>query len=524
MRLSRTWYFSMALLALLPACRTGGPPYAAGDALAQFEIERGFRIELFASEPAVASPVAMEFDEDGRIFVVEDRGYPLETAQPLGRIKLLEDTNGDGRPDKTTIFADGLKLPTGVMRWKKGILVTDAPFVWYLEDTDGDGRADRREKVLEGFAFTNPQHTVNTPLYGLDNWIYLAHENATTAVVYKDRFGDPGSDIRFSGKAPGPAIVDRARNVRFQPDSGRLEALAGSSQFGHTFDAWGHHFTLNNSNHTRHEVLSAAAVRRNPHLALANAMQDVSDHGAAAKVFPITRNPEFQMLTNAGEFTSACGLTMYLGGGVPAWDNSSFVAEPVHNLVHRDVWTPQGSTFRTSRATEGREFLASRDPWFRPVNFYIGPDGALYVIDYYRQLIEHPEWMSAEVSRGPDLYNGQDRGRIYRITRSDNPPPLPRGIQLSKAPDAELVARLADPNIWWRRTAQRLLVDRHAVGMVPGLLQMARQNASPVGRLHALWTLEGLGKLDPALIEQALRDTSPGVRENAVRLAESFSL
>ena len=161
--------------ALISCARTAGPPFPAEKALGTLKVEEGFSIDLFAAEPLLASPVAMEFDESGRIFVVEMPGYPLDT-RPTGRIRLLEDRDGDGRPERSTVFADGLVLPTGVMRWKKGVLVTAAPDVWYLEDADGDGRAERREKVLTGFAFSNPQHTVNSPVYGLDNWIYLAHE------------------------------------------------------------------------------------------------------------------------------------------------------------------------------------------------------------------------------------------------------------------------------------------------------------------------------------------------------------
>src|SRR5512133_1564135 len=188
--MKRVWLLAALLAAA--GCRKSGPPFSPKEALGKFQIERGYRMELFAAEPDVVSPVAMDFDENGRIYVVEDRGYPLNVKGKVGRVKLLEDTDGDGIPDRTTIFADNLVLPTGVMRWKKGILVTDAPDVWYLEDTNGDGKADIKQKVLTGFPFTNPQHTVNGPIYGLDNWIYLAHENAVTAIVFKDLYGDRG--------------------------------------------------------------------------------------------------------------------------------------------------------------------------------------------------------------------------------------------------------------------------------------------------------------------------------------------
>jgi len=497
--------------ALMTACRKSGPPYSVDDELKTFKIESGFHVEKFSSEPNVVSPVAMDFDENGRIYVVEDRGYPLSTDNPLGRVKLLEDTNGDGIPDRVTIFADKLIMPTGVMRWKKGILVTDAPNVWYFEDTDGDGKADVKKLMLTGFAVTNPQHTVNNPVYGLDNWIYLAHEGPATAIIYKKQFGDRGSDIRFPDRADVPGLKEHNRNVRFRPDTYQVEALSGSSQYGHAFDDWGHHFTTNNSDHVREEMIAARYLERNPDLPVSSAMQQISDHGAAAKVYPITLHPRFEMLTEVGQFTSACGITSYHG--------ALFVAEPVHNLAHQDLLSDAGAAYSARRAHDNVEFLASTDAWFRPVNFYIGPDGALYVMDFYRLVIEHPEWMATDAANSKDLTTGIDRGRIYRIVPDGTPAPKP--VKLGAASSPELVRELANPIIWWRRTAQRLLVDRKAVEVAPGLVRMVHENQSGVGRLHALWTLDGLGKLDTPEIETALADHEAGVRENAIIMAES---
>ncbi|MBI3472678.1 MAG: c-type cytochrome, partial [Candidatus Solibacter usitatus] len=268
----------------------------------------------------------------------------------------------------------------------------------------------------------------------------------------------------------------------------------------------------NNSNHLRHEVIAARYLRRNPDLPVMNAMQDLSDHGNGAEVYPITRNPRYEMLTEVGTMTSACGLTLFQG--------ASFVAEPVHGLVHRDLWKPAGASFSASRAYQREEFLASTDAWFRPVNFYVGPDGALYLMDYYRLSIEHPEWMSTHTHNSPDLYEGNDRGRIYRIV-PEGGSPADRNLRLGEAPDEELVKQLGNANPWWRRNAQRLLMDRKSVAAAPLLERMAREDASAVARLHALWTLDGLGKLDRGLIERALSDPNPGVRENAIILGEA---
>lgn len=507
---------------LLVACsRSSGPPYSPKQALQTFKIEPGFRIELFVSEPQISDPVAMEFDEDGRIYVVEMHGYPLDTG-PSGRVKLLRDSDGDGRPDLTTVFADGLVMPTGVMRWKKGVLVTAAPDILYFEDTNGDGKADIRKVVLTGFPFSNPQHTVNSPVYGLDNWIYLAFEGPSRGILFP-QFSDPGQALRFPDR-PDVAPVDVGRRaVRFRPDTFAVEQRSGETQFGHTFDAWGHYFTLNNSNHARHEVIAARYLNRNPDLLVPTAMQNISDHGSNARVYPINRNLRVEMLTEFGEFTSACGMTQYWGGAFPPQFNGvSFVNEPVHNLVHRDVLRDSGSTFVASRARDGVEFLASTDPWFRPVNLTVGPDGALYLLDYYREVIEHPEWTSTSVQTSQNLYNGSDRGRIYRIVPDASPLPLARNLRLSQASDEELVGHLASANSWWRGTAQRLLVDRKSKASVSRLQNLFRQSPSALGRLHALWTLQGMNELEPAVIESALTDSEAGVRENAIRLAEPY--
>jgi putative membrane-bound dehydrogenase-like protein len=452
----------------------------------------------------------MEIDEAGRVYVVEMHGYPLDKGGS-GKIKLLTDTDGDGKMDKSTPFAEGLTLPNGIMRWKNGVIVTDAPDVLYLEDRDNDGRADVRKVLLTGFALSNPQHNLNTPLYGLDNWIYLAHEPAVTANVYRKEFGDEGKAVGFPGVPGAPSLPVNAagRNVRFRPDTHELEILSGASQFGQTFDTWGHHFGVSNARHLFQEVLPARYALRNPDLLLSKSTQSLPDHGDAAEVFPITQNPQHQLLTDVGVITSACAVTSYLGGAFPeGFEETVFVAEPVHNLVHADTLTPKGASFAAARRYRDREFLASTDSWFRPVNFYVGPDGALYVLDYYRQIVEHPEWMSEEVNASGALYNGTDKGRIYRVVPTNFRPAAGKP-SLAGAPAAELVRALAHPNLWWRRTAQRLLVDGKAPAAVGPLAQLVRESPFAPARLHALWTLEGMGKLDTALIVRALRDPRP---------------
>ena len=499
------------------------PPLDGRQALESIEVMDGFRVELFASEPLVQDPAAMEVDEFGRIYVVEMRGYPLN-ASGMGRVKLLEDTNGDGYPDSYTIFADSLAFPKGIMRWKNGVLVTDAPHLYYLEDSTGDGKADIREIILSGFARSNPQHNFNTPIYGLDNWIYLANGGTIWTETYHELFGDRGREVHFHGVENAPVLPQNAagRNVRFRPDIHQIENRSAWTQFGHTFDSWGRHFLISNAHHHFHEAIAKEYVDRNPALPLRSAIHYTPEHGNAAEVYPVTINPEHQLLTDIGIFTSASGITWYLGGAFPEpFDQVTFVAESVHNLVHADIVEPDGAVFRARRLNEDSEFLASRDSWFRPVQIYIGPDGALYVIDYYRRIIEHPQWMDDEIIAGEDLYESTQRGRIYRVVPEDmESPDWTNNVNLGNVPAAELVESLQSKNIWWRRNAQRLLVDRDETEAVPGLIDLINHSEKATARLHALWTLEGLDQLENDLIMKALRDESSGVRENAIKLAE----
>ena len=526
--LRRNLWFGALLVAFVGiGCESDvtGPPFAPDQALSTFHLPEGFRIELVAAEPLIADPVAMDIDEFGRIFVAEMPGYPLDVGG-TGRIKLLHDTDGDGQPDMSILFADGLRLPTGLMRWKQGVLVTDPPDLLYLADTDGDGIADKRTVILTGFALSNAQHNANKPLYGMDNWIYVANNGPIWwTEKYRDPFGDQGSEIHY------PAFPDSVRlprngadrNIRLKPDAIQLESLSSRSQFGQTFDPWGRHFLVDNSHHHYMEVIAARYFENSSQIPVAQAIHYTSDQGNPAQVFPVTRNPEHQLLTDRGVFTSACGLIWYAGGLFPApYDqNVTFVAEPVHNLIHVDRVVNSGTVFTAQRIEQNREFLASTDGWFRPVNFSVGPDGALYVVDYYRRIIEHPEWMDDEAAASDDITHGTDRGRLYRIVPENSPAmDWHDRVDLGQLPSADLVEHLESSNKWWRMQAQRLLVTRHDVSATDRLIAMAQSSPHPEARIHALWTLDGLGRLDSGLIKRSLVDIDPRVRENAILLTE----
>ncbi|MDQ3212598.1 MAG: c-type cytochrome [Acidobacteriota bacterium] len=502
-------------------CRRETPPSSAEKALETFQLPPGFRIELAAAEPDVKDPVAMAFDERGRLFVVELSGYPLGVGN--GRIKLLEDRDGNGRFETSTVFADNLQFPTGVLPWKGGVLVTAAPDVLYFADTNGDNRADTRRVVLTGFATTNPQLRVNGLLHGLDNWIYVSYPRVLQPQRYVQEFGGRGSPIHFPDHPGIPAVdaLAKGTDVRFRMDPPQLEAAAGNGQFGNAFDASGNRFTVWNNDHARHVVLGERYGSANPHLAVRSAMHSISDHGNAATLFPITDQPLHVHESEIGHFTSASGIAVDAGGTFPApFQGGLFVCDPVHNVVHADRLSSAGVTFTASRALKDREFLASTDSWFRPVFTAGGPDGALYVVDFHRKLVEHPEWLPAEMMNAHDQAAGRDRGRIYRVafgaTARDRPQATP-----ADGLGSQLVQHLGHSNLWWRATAQRLLVERQDRSVVPGLRAMVRQNgAAQPARLHALWTLEGLAALDGETVLHALEDGDPGIREHAIRLAE----
>jgi putative membrane-bound dehydrogenase-like protein len=470
----------------------------------------GFQVELVASEPLVQSPIAFAWGPDGKFWVVEMGDYPLgleNKGKPGGRIKYLEDTDGDGCYDKATVFLDGLSYPTSVLPWRRGVLVTCAPEIFYAEDTQGTGKADLRVPLYTGFAQGNPQHRVNSLIWGLDNWIYCAN-------------GDSGGRIK---SAKTSASIDlRGRDLRIRPDDGRLDAQAGQTQYGRCRNDWGDWFGCNNSNPMYQYVLADHYIRRNPHLAAPDSRLSVSLTPGAAPVFPISRTlPRFNDPHAFNHFTSACSVIVYrdeLFG--PAFSHSTFVSEPVHNLIHREILSAKGVTFTSRRAPDEQdcEFLASSDNWFRPTSIQTGPDGALWVADMYRAVIEHPEWIPVDWQKRIDLRAGADKGRIYRV--------YPVGAKLREIPrldrldTAGLVAALDSPNGWQRDTAQQMLLWRKDAAAVPLLEKMTTDCQRPLGRLHALCTLDGMNALTPALLQRSLGDAHPGVRRHAVRLCE----
>lgn len=472
-----------------------------------FRTRPGLRVELAAAEPLVVDPVAFAWGADGRLWVAEMHDYPLGVdGQPAGRIRVLFDDDGDYRYDRAETFLDGLNFPSGVMPWRHGVLITSAPHLLFAADMDGDGRADEIRVLFTGFGEGNQQHRVNGLQWGLDNWVYCAN-------------GDSGGEIE--SLATGARVNISGRDFRIRPDEGLLDPQTGQTQFLRSQDDWGNWFGSNNANPMFHFVLDDAMLRRNPHLAVERVRVDVPEVPGTAPVYPISRSQaRFNDPHTLNRFTSACSSMVYrdelLG---PAFAGNTFVSEPVHNLVHREVLSPRGATFNSRRAIDEQqsEFLASSDNWFRPTMLRVGPDGALWMADMYRLIIEHPEYIPAELRRQLDLRAGSDRGRIWRVVPvGQSPRPFPR---LDRMSPAQLAAALDSPSGWQRDMAQQLLLERGGAEAVPLLERMVRDAARAQARLHALCTLDGLGALTTDTIRRALADAHPGVRRHAVRLA-----
>ncbi len=496
-----------------PATTQLPPPKSPAQALSAFTPRPGMQVELVAAEPLVADPVDIAWGPDGKLWVVEMADYPLGMdgrGQPGGRVRCLEDTTGDGRYDRSTVFLDGIPFPTGVMPWRGGVLVSAAPAVLFAEDTTGDGRADRQTSLYTGFGEGNQQHRVNGLRWGLDNWIYLAN-------------GDSEGAIR-SAKT-GEVVDIRGRDLRIRPDTGKLDPQTGRAQFGRNRDDWGNWFGCNNSRPIWHYVLADHYLRRNPRVVPPRPIVEISDPPGAGPVFPTSETLErFNDFDRANRFTSACGTMIYrdnLLGDVFA--GNAFICEPVHNLVHREILKPHNFTFASRRADDEQrsEFLASSDNWFRPTVAKTGPDGALWIVDMYRLVIEHPQWIPEEWQRRLNLRDGDDRGRIYRVLPQDKSPrEVPKLADLSAV---QLVAHLETTNGWQRDMVQQLLVWRGDAAATEHLEAMLAGSQLPQARLHALCALDGIEALTPKHLRLALGDAHPGVRRHAIRLCERWT-
>jgi mono/diheme cytochrome c family protein/glucose/arabinose dehydrogenase len=480
------------------------PVLTPEQALQSLHLPAGYHAELVASEPLVQDPVAIDFDADGRMYVVEMRGYMpnLEGKGedvPNGRIVVLQDTNDDGKMDKSTVFLDSLVLPRSVKVMEHGVLVAMTPELWYAQDTNGDLRADRKVRVRDDYGNleSNPEHNANTPFWGIDNWIHNAN--------YEGEF-------------------------RLRGDHFDFRPTASIGQWGVSQDAYGRIYRNSNSDPLHVDLVPAHYYTRNPQQSRSRGVYEALTGNVP--VFPAHPTPAvnrgymdgiLRPDSTLAEFTSAGSPTVYVGDRLPQeLAGNVFVTEPAANLVHRFIVeeTPDGG-LKGRSAYEGDEFVSSTDTRFRPVNVASAPDGTLYVVDMYRGIIQHKAYITpylAKEIQDHRLEQPVGLGRIYRIvhdgTKRDKRP------QLSEKSPAELVGFLSHPNGWWRMTAQRLLVERNAREVAPALRKLVAESPNELARLHALWTLDGLGEADAATTQHALADRSVAVREAALRISE----
>ena len=503
---------SVALLAgcLLPRCAAlaaDGPRDPAAERATFRFADPDLVIECVASEPQVFSPVAMAWDERGRLFVAEMRDYPESSTG--GSIRMLEDRDGDGRYETATVFADGLPFPNSVLPWNGGVLVTAAPDLWFLRDADGDGVAEERRVVFRGFGKGNQQLRANGLFWGLDGWVYG---------------GNGRSDGEIQSTLPGAPLPQslRGRDFRFRPETGAIETLAGRCQFGNTRDDWGNRFLSWNTIPIRHEVIPDAYLTRTPLVArlAPDPLADLLPAGDRGEVFPMTPAPLVFNNESVNHFNALAGLSIYRGNALgEAYRGNAFVGESLRNLVHRRVLVPDGPTFQAVRAEAGKEFLASEDPWFHPVYFAAGPDGALYIADFYRRFVEHPTWVARDTRSRVRWDEGNQHGRIWRVRRRESAryngtSPFAKPLSVPA-----LVAALDTDNGWRRDTAHRLLVERRdpaSVGIIEATLPCLRR---PEARVAGLGAWAAMAGNNPRWLLTQLTDPDAHVRGQAARVA-----
>lgn len=566
---------SLALIAFLLAAQHGArpadpavesrelprvPPTEPDKALGTFQIKKGFQIQLTAAEPLVVDPIAISFDENGRLFVVEMRDYSERRNESphLGRIRMLEDIDGDGRFDKSTVYVDNLPWPTAVTCYDGGVFIGVTPDILYCKDTNGDGVADVREVVFTGFASDyapyqtnrlNVQAMLNSFNWGIDNRI---HGAASLSGGQVQRVDTPFTRewIRLTTgvsppSTPGSKRDLRGRDFSFDPRTLEIRTESGGGQHGMSFDSRGRKFVCSNSDHIQLVMYDDRYASRSSGYELPPARVSIAADGPAAEVFRISPDEPWRVIRTkwrvsglvqglvegggrpSGYFTGATGTTIYRGDAFPEeYRENAFVADCGSNLVHRKRLSPDkdgvGLIARRPDDEQKTEFLASTDNWFRPVQFANAPDGCLHLADMYREVIEHPWSIPDSIKQHLDLNSGGDRGRIYRIVPDGFTQPKPP--HLSAATTKELVALLESRNGWHGDTAARLLYERQDTTAAPVLETLLKNSTSPIAKVRVLYVLKGIQALTKAHVLAAFGDRADLVRLQAVRLTEDLEL
>ena len=495
-------------------------------------IHPAFEVQIVATEPLIRDPAAIDIDEIGRMYVCELPEYNAYAAtdnpNEKGAVKRLVDTNGDGRYDKATLFVKDIDYPTAIICWDNGVFIGSAPDIFYCKDTNGDGIADIRKKILTGFGsdLAGEAH-LNSFRWGVDNRIHISTNLS-------------GGNVRLANATQSTAVSTRGRGIILDPrDLSGFELTSGAGQHGMSMDNWGRKFVCSNSVPAQMLMLDDRYLARNPYLASPNLAVDIAPDGKHTELFRISpaepwrelrtmlrRTKQFRGSDEGGKpfgfFTGATGITIYRGDAWPEqFHGNLIVGDVANNLIYRAILKPKGLELVAQRADVGKEFIASRDLWFRPVQFANAPDGTLYAIDISRELIEGAAFLPPEFMKYLDPLSGSKQGRIYRIAPRDfSTPPTPN---LGELTTPELVSLLDHTNGWHRDTASRLIYQRQDSSAVSGLRQLVQHGETAAGRFTALYALQGLAALDESSVLAALMDSAAIVRVHALRVSESLA-
>jgi len=487
-------------------------PLSPEESMKRIQLPPGFHIQLVANEPMVQEPVAIAWDGNGRMYVAEMNTY-MKTAnadgefEPTSRIVRLEDEDGDGKMDKETIFADSLLLPRAILCVGDRLFVeeTNRQHIWSFRDTNGDGKADEKKMVFRNDVLDsrNLEHQNGGLLWNMDNWIYPSRDNLR--YKYKD----------------GMLICDTM-----------VDNMIG--QWGMTSDNYGRLFYSEAG-----PGLPAVQFEQMPAYGSLNFKDQYTEDFTTP--WPIIGNVDAQGGRDAlrkgentlNKFTSGCGQSIYRGDKMPAdMQGDYFIPEPVARIIKRGKVTDVNGKIYIADAYKQQDWLASADMNFRPINTYTGPDGCFYVVDMYHGIIQESEWTKPDSYLGKiiaqkGIFKNRGMGRIYRIVHDGFEPDKTKPDILT-APTAKLVTYLAHTNGWWRENAQKEIVVRHDLTVVPALQAMAsgelqlKFDKPELARIHALWTLEGLGAIDKPILYKALHDPNAQVRKAAIWIGEQY--